>query len=173
MIPIARTAWGPDRTQLIGGTGFKGLDGLRKFDINIPATFPGLRALLENHNYAGNYAPHISDGGRQLWYLSRADADEHAKQVSDKAAAMGFDGAIMGEWSSPNTTAAADRGREIGMLHTALSAKGIPCCYWDLVPDLFGFADLYNNVPGSEGVTVQAVFPELRAACGRAGRTTA
>ena len=173
MIPIARAAWGPERTVIVKGTGFGGLDGVRQFDLNVASAFPGQRFLLGNHNYAGSFAPHISDGGRQLWYLSRADADEHARQLADKAAAMGFDGAIMTEWSSPNTTAATDRGKEIGMLHTALYAKGIPVCYWDLVPDLFGFADLYNDVPGSEGVTVQAVAPELRQYCGRANRTTA
>ena len=173
MYPMSRAAWGKDRTLIVKGPSFGSVDRVRDWDIDVAATWPGDRVLLGNHNYAGSFAPKIVPDGRQFWYQSRADADEHARQLVDRAAAMHMDGAIMTEWSSPNTTATAERGREIGMLHTALAAKGVPVAYWDLVGDLFGFAWAYNDVPGSEGKTVQAVVPELRQYCGRAGRTSA
>lgn len=171
MYPMARTAWGPDRTMIVKAGGFGGLDGIWDWDIDNDATWGGANNILGNHNYDDTYAPHVDRNGRQLWYRDRADCDYHAGVVADRASMWKLRGAIMTEWSSPNTLADDVRGGDIGRLHTALAARGIPVCYWDLTGDQFGFAWFYNDVPGSEGKTVQAIIPELRDFCGRAGRS--
>lgn len=176
MMPIARSAWGANRSLVVKGTGGGGLEGLRSFDLAMQTAWPGTRVILGNRDLGGSWAPSIAPGERQIDYGVRADADAHASELQAKATAMGFDGAIMTGFSAPADLAPVPRGRQIGLTHTAMAAKGFPVCYRDFAgepgSDPWGFAGLYTDVPGSTGTTVQAVQPGLRAYCGRAGRTT-
>jgi len=169
MMPIARTAWGPDYTLIAKAGGFGGLNDIWAWDIDVAATFGDSNVLLGNHNYASNYAPRRR-GGNQLWYDDTSDCNYHMDSLKSIASTYKFKGAIITEYSAPNTDPVDLRGRFLGKFHSAATRAGIPLCYWDLVGDLFGCSWLGTNVPGAPATAnVQRIEPELWPYCGKAG----
>lgn len=170
MYPAARTAWGANRSILIKGGGFGGLDALRD-EFNLTnADFGGGANFLGNHNYADS-APHLGPGGRQLWYDDGSDARYHADILATKASNGGFKGAAITEFSAPGFWPADQRGRHIGKMHSAAAGRSIAFTHWDLTGDHYSHSWLYSDVPGSEGRLVQQIIPEMRPYCGRSGRS--
>ena len=172
MMPAARAAWGNARTLVAKAGGGGSLARILDWDIDNDATWGGLPNLLGNRDASHSFAPADPVTGRILSYEARADCDRHADVLVSVATAWRMKGSIVVGFGAPNTELAVSRGLALGRLHTACAARGIPVAYRDMADVPFAAAAIYGDVPGAEGVPVQALDPALRQLCGRSGRSS-
>jgi hypothetical protein len=172
LYPISRTAWGSERTLLIKGTGFGGMDHLRSlWTLNNNSHFGGGLNLLCCHQYDNQAHRFALDGGPLYWWDTTDDCNEYVSHLVNKISEGGFKGGGLTELGVANIHSADLRGRMWGKMETALYRHGLFNCGWDLTGDMYAGAWLYTDVPGAVGRLVQARFPELRPFCGKANRS--
>lgn len=170
MYPIARGAWGVERSFLLKGTSFGSINSLRDvWDLTNEGHFGSGSNFIGNHNY-DDQAKYPDN--RNLWYGSTEDCNYHAGLLKDTINRGKFKGGCMTEWGVPSWVAQPERAQKHGRLHTAMAKQGIPVAYWDLTGDAYGCSWLYRDVAGKEGKLVQAMNGDFRAYSGKAGRTT-
>jgi hypothetical protein len=172
MYPIARAAWGPERTMLIKGTSFGALDSLiSEWDLTNTSHFGGGNSFLCNHNFDGQTHRFGKAGGEILWYDNYADCEWHVNVLKEKITTGGFKGGGLTEFGIANWHEASLRGRMWGKMETACYHAGLFNCGWDMTGDHYSAAYLYTDVPGAVGRLVQARDPLLRPFCGKAERS--
>lgn len=129
--PIARQAWGPERTIVLKGGGWSGLNAmLADFDFVVPQ---GHNCHLCIHNYDNQ----ITGPGGQYGWTDIGQTDWIASQIKAKITALGFKGGGATEMGvdKGRVTNAADRGQRYGRLMTSFTNRDLYIFTWSLVGD--------------------------------------
>jgi hypothetical protein len=170
--PIARSAWGMDRTIGVSATSFKSIDSLRDdFDFTNPT---GHNTFLMAHNYDGQF--HIGPGGTVAIWSNIGESDYAADIIASRIAAYGYKGGGMSEagtnawewWDYEAKVAEDERGRRLGRILTSMTRKNLDTWFWGFVGDGYNCVDIYD-VGGKQ---IEQFWPGIRPYCVRADRTT-
>lgn len=171
--PVARAAWGMERTLGVKATSFGSVDSLRDdFDWTNPT---GHNTFLCAHNYDGQF--HLGPGGRVATWGSIGETDYAADMLASRIAQYGFAGGGFTEfgtnrwewWDAAATVADDERGRRLGRGLTSLAARGLSQWVWGLTGDGYNCCGIYDM---GGGQMIESAFPGMRPYCMRAGRTT-
>ncbi len=175
--PVARQAWGRERTLGVKATSFGSIDSLRDdFTFTNPS---GDNTFLFAHNYDGQLHLGHPGGPLAIW-ADIGETDYVAEVIAGKIAQHGYKGGGMSEagtniyewWLDENSNlipvSQEERGRRMGRLITSLTRKGLSMWAWGLVGDWYNCVGMYQD--GTS--IVEKYFPEMRPYCVRAGRTT-
>lgn len=169
---MARQIWGSDRTLVVKGTNFGGLDDLlATFNFTNPT---GHRTHLVTHNYDGQ--PHYPNGGSALNWGDIGQTNWYAQQLKAKITQYGYTGGGMTEfgagphewWDYNVNVDDAERGRRHGRMLTSLTNQGLYLFPWGSVGDNHNASGIYNI----DGHNIEAYHPGLRPYANRSGATT-
>jgi hypothetical protein len=168
---MARQIWGADRTLVVKGTNFGGLDDLlATYDFTNPT---GHRTHLVTHNYDGQ--PHYPNGNALNWG-NIGETNWYADQLKKKIVDLGYTGGGMTEfgagthewWDYNIVVSDAERGRRHGRILTSLTNQGLYLFPWGSVGDNHNASGIYNI----DGHDIEAYHPGLRPYANRANSTT-
>lgn len=175
--PVARRAWGRERTIGVKSTGFGSIDSLRD-DFNW--TNPNNdNTFLFAHNYDGQFHMNHAGGHLAIW-ANIGETDYAADVIATKMTRHGFKGGGFTEfgtsiyewWQDANgdliPVPQEERGRRMGRGLTSLTSRGLSQWSWGMVGDWYDNTAIYDDGPNR----IQKYFPEMRPYCVRAGRTT-
>lgn len=159
--PIARTAWGQERTLIVKGPG-NANGTLSYFDWSPPN---GERAHLAVH--ANNTELVGPNGGISL--ASIAESDWLAVALRDKINDLGFSGGGVTELriDYPNNT--VDKAKKMGRVLTSFKNNNLYTWYYGHIGTNPDFTPNVADVFSVNGFRIEALFPEMRAHASRAG----
>lgn len=201
MMPVARRAWGPQRTLCVKGGGHGSLDGLLgfhdqtgswrtedAFDLRAPADGPW---DLHCHNYDGqSHMPGIgANGGVGLIrFATTAECEWYASQMRAVVDRLGYGGGGMSElgantfewWNYSQKVDDTERGRRLGRMQTALAKRGMYAFLWGFTGDGYACAGVPSyearwggtSVSRVDGRDLCALYDGVRTFGARAGLIT-
>jgi hypothetical protein len=162
--PVMRTAWGPERTIVLKGSFYGGLNAmLNDFDFVVPS---GHNCHLVIHNYDGQ----INGPSGAIGFTDIGQTNWIADQIKAKITALGFKGGgatEMGVWSG-NVPNDADRGQRMGRLLTSFTSRDLYNFAWSLVGDAYRCSDIQTL----NGKSIEAFQRGLAPYCRRSGIMT-
>lgn len=162
--PIARAAWGPERTIVVKANGFGHLNNLIDiFDFACPA---GHNMHLVIHDYDGMIqGPSGSNG-----FGSITETNWIADQIRTKINALGYRGGGATEIGVNQGTSNGDtdRGQRLGRLLTSFTNQNLYMFVWALVGDGIVCSEIRNV----NGHLIEAYWPGISPYARRAGIMT-
>lgn len=160
--PIARTAWGAERTLVLKATDFGSLNTLiDTFDFAPPA---GDNAHLVVHGYDNQMR---GPGGGIYGWTDISQTDWIADQIRQKINALGYKGGGATELGVDANRASgdADRGQRMGRLLTSFTAKDLYLFAWSMTGD----SVRCSGVENINGHNIETYYSGLRPYARRAG----
>lgn len=159
--PIARTAWGQDRTLVVKAAG--GVDGLLvDFDFPCPTR-------QNVHLAAHTVGTDATGPGGPLTFATIADSDWLADQISAKISSLGYAGGGLTSFGLIPPQDAVTKAQKIGRLLTSMNNHGLYVwLYANLGTDpatTYSVADIFTI----GGNRIEALYPEMRKFARRAG----
>lgn len=162
--PVARRAWGRDRTLVVKSTSFGALNSLLgEFDFACPT---GDNAHLVFHNYARQ----IRGPGGVYSFEDIGQTDWIADQCRAKINALGYRGGGSTELgvAADHVPEDRDRGQRLGRLLTSLTRRDLYMFVWSMVGDNVRCSDVRNV----NGRRIEAYWPGISPYARRAGIMT-
>lgn len=162
--PIARTAWGPERTIVLKATNYGALSSLiNEFDIPCPA---GHNCHLVIHNYDNQ----INGPGGQYAWTDIGQTNWIADQIRAKINSLGYKGGGATEIGVdkgrvPNDW---DRGQRLGRMLTSFTNRDLYMFVWSMSGDSVRCADVQTI----NGKSIEAYWREIAPYARRAGIMT-
>lgn len=169
--PIARE-YHPDRTLGVKGGREGSLTSLiGEFDWTVP---DGKNTFILTHDFDGG--PTDNTGTKMIWHNS-AQAEWYAGQIAAAVSSAGAHGGGMTKighrpyewWDNSLAVSNAERGRRLGRMLTAASARGLFLAGWFRTSDAMACADLYGGPPDT--ARLEQLWPDLRPYAAIAGLT--
>lgn len=136
--PIARRAYGPDRTLVLKSTVWGGLNSLiDEFDFPCP---PGDNAHLVHHNYPGQ----IRSPMGLLDWSNISHSEWAADQVRAKISSLGYLGGGATELAGDYNGESWRVGQQIGRQLTSYTRRDLYCFFWSMVGDGYRSSEVQN-----------------------------